>query len=52
MSQYRTIRTTTGRKYRMKMDLDEQAERELFRCVQVLLPFVGTVLLMIVWLSR
>ena len=49
---YRTLKTTMGRKYRIRMTEDEIAERELYRLAVVALPFFGTVLLMAVWLWR
>lgn len=49
---YRTFRTTMGRKYKVRMTDDELAERELFNIVLVLAPFLGTILLMAVWLWR
>ena len=49
---YKTMKTTMGHKYRMRMAEDEVAERDLFRLAVVALPFFGTVLLMAVWLWR
>ena len=52
MSQYRTFKTTLGHKYKVRMSAEEQAEKELYRFVRVVVPYIGTVLLMIVWLMR
>jgi hypothetical protein len=52
MNNYRTVRTTTGRKYRMRIPEDEIHERRLYRAALVCLPFFGTVLLMAVWLTH
>ena len=52
MSQYRTVKTTTGRKYRMPMSEDEVFERDLFNLVRFVLPFIGTIALAAVWLWR
>jgi hypothetical protein len=52
MSRYKVMKTTMGRKYRVRVCEDEVAERALFRAAVVLLPFVGSVLLMAVWLMR
>jgi len=49
---YKTLRTTMGRKYRVRMTEDEIVERDLFRLALFALPFFGTVLLMLVWLWR
>ena len=49
---YRTYKTTMGRKYRMRMCEDEIAERALFHAAVVAMPFLGTVLLLAVWLMR
>ena len=50
--QYKTLKTTMGRKYRVRMTEDEIAERDLFRLALFALPFFGTILLMLVWLWR
>ena len=50
--QYRTFKTTMGRKYRMRVTEDEVAERELFHIALILVPFLSTILLMAVWLWR
>lgn len=52
MSQYRVMKTTMGRKYRMRMADNEVSERELFRLAVVVVPFIGTVLLLAAWLVR
>lgn len=49
---YRTVKTTMGRKFRVPMSEDEIAERSLFRMAITVLPFLGTVLLTVVWLTR
>ena len=52
MSQYKVLKTTMGRKYKVRMTEDEIAERDLYRMAVVTLPFFGTILLMAVWLWR
>lgn len=52
MSEYRTFKTTMGRKYKVRMTDDEIVERDLYRLSVVVLPFIGTVALMAVWLWR
>ena len=49
---YRTFKTTLGRKYKVRMTKDEIAEQELYRLVLVTLPFISSILMMVVWLSR
>ena len=49
---YKTLKTTMGRKYKVRMTEDEVAERDLFRLALFALPFFGTILLMLVWLWR
>ena len=50
--QYKVLKTSMGRKYRVPMTDDEVAERDMFRLVVVALPFFGTILLMAAWLGR
>ena len=52
MSQYKVLKTTMGRRYKVRMTEEEIAERDLYRMAIVALPFFGTVLLMAVWLMR
>ena len=52
MSQYKVLKTTMGRKYKVRMTDDEVMERDLYRMAVVALPFFGTILLMAVWLWR
>lgn len=49
---YRTMKTTMGRKYKVRITEDEVAERIMFRIAIVVLPFVSSVLMMAVWLGR
>lgn len=49
---YKTLKTSMGRKYRVRMTEDEIMERDLYRLALFALPFFGTVLLMLVWLWR
>jgi len=51
VNHYRTIKTTMGRKYRMRIPEDELAERRLFHAALVCLPFFGTIAMMAVWLA-
>ena len=49
---YKTLKTSMGRKYRVRMTEDEIMERDLFLLAVVAMPFFGTILLMAVWLWR
>ena len=51
MKQYKTLKTTMGRKYRVRMSDEEIAERELFHMAITVLPFLTTILFAIVWLK-
>ena len=51
MSQYKVLKTTMGRKYRMRMSEDEIAERDLFRLAVIGLPFLASVLMTILWIK-
>ncbi len=39
MSEYRTFKTTMGRKFRVKMTEQEIYERDLFRMMLIVVPF-------------
>jgi hypothetical protein len=52
MSNYKTLKTTEGRKFRVRMSEDEQAERELYWMVVTCLPFLASVLMGIVFFAR
>lgn len=49
---YKTLRTTMGRKYRVRMSEDEVAERDMFRLAIVVLPFVTSVLFAVIFFTR
>ena len=51
MSQYKVLKTTMGRRYKVRMTEDEIAERDLFRLVVVGLPFLASVLMTILWIK-
>ena len=48
---YKTLKTTMGRKYRVRMSEDEVAERDLFRLAVIGLPFLASVLMTILWIK-
>ena len=51
MSQYKVLKTTMGRRYKVRMSEDEIAERDMFRLVLIGLPFLASVLLTILWIK-
>ena len=51
MSQYKVLKTTMGRKYKVRMTEDEVAERDLFRLAIIGLPFLASVLMTILWIK-
>lgn len=51
MSQYKVLKTTMGRKYKVRMTEDEVAERDLFWLAIVGLPFLASVLMTILWIK-
>ena len=48
---YKTIKTTMGRKYRMRISEDERAERALYNLTIVFLPFVTAALMFFIWVK-
>lgn len=51
MSQYKVLKTTMGRKYKVRMTEDEVAERDLYRLSIVLLPLISSVLMFLIWVK-
>ena len=51
MCQYKVLKTTMGRKYKVRMCEDEVAERDLFRLSIVLLPLISSVLMFLIWVK-
>ena len=52
MDRYKTLKTTMGHKYRVRMAEDEAAERDLYRLTIIALPFVCSVLMSIIFFAR
>lgn len=50
MSQYKVLKTTMGRKYRIRMTDEEQAEKELFNIILVAAPFVTAAAMFFLWI--
>lgn len=51
MSEYRTFKTTMGRKYKVRMTDDEIVERDLYRLAVVALPLISSVLMFLIWVK-
>ena len=51
MSQYRTVKTTMGRKIRVRMSEQEVLDRMIYWAAVTILPFVGSALLFWVWVK-
>ena len=49
--QYKVLKTTMGRKYRVRMSEDELVERELFHMAVIALPFVSAALMFFLWVK-
>ena len=51
MKQYKVLKTTMGRKYRVQMSEEEIEERELFHMAVIALPFVSAALMFFLWVK-
>lgn len=51
MSQYKTVKTTMGRRFRIRMTDDEIAEKELFRIVMIAFPFLASAGMFLLWIK-
>lgn len=51
MSQYKVLKTTMGRRYKVRMCEDEVAERELFHIVLVMLPLITAAGMFFLWVK-
>ena len=51
MSQYKVLKTTMGRRYKVRMTEDEIMERDLFHLAIVGLPLLASVLMTILWIK-
>ncbi len=51
MKRYRTMKTTMGRKYVVRIPEDEAAERLLFGIARVVLPLVCGALAFLLWFT-
>ncbi len=49
---YKTIKTATGKRFKVPMSDEEIEERQLYWLVVTLLPFISSALLFLVWLKR
>ena len=51
MKGYRTVRTTTGHRIRVRMSEEEIAANTLYNIALVVLPFVSSVLMFFLWVK-
>lgn len=51
MSYYRTMKTTTGRRYSVRQAEDEKAERLIYWTTVTGMTFIGTILMMLIWVK-
>ena len=52
MSDYRTFKTTMGRKYRVRMTKDEKDERSAYWMVVTMMTFVSSALMTAIFFTR
>ena len=50
MSQYKTIKTAAGKRIMVKVSQEEAAAAQMYSWALVVLPFVSSVLLCVLWL--
>ena len=48
---YKTIRTTTGRQFRVPMSEDEIVERQMYWLVVTTIPFISSALMFLIWVK-
>lgn len=48
---YKTIRTTTGRRFRVPMSEDEIVERQMYWLVVTMIPFISSALMFLIWVK-
>jgi hypothetical protein len=51
MKGYKTLKTTMGRKYRVRVTSEEAAARWLYNVALVVVPFVSSALMCYVWVK-
>lgn len=51
MSEYKILKTTMGRRFRVRMTEEEIAEKELFRIALVALPFLASAGMFLLWIK-
>jgi hypothetical protein len=52
MKHYKTIKTAMGRTYRVEMTREEVLERRRYWAIVTIAPFLGSIILMAIWLAR
>ena len=51
MNGYKTLKTTMGRRYRVRVTSEEAAARWLYNVALVVVPFVSSALMFYVWVK-
>ena len=51
MKGYKTLKTTMGRRYRVRITSEEAAARWLYNCSLVVLPFISSALMFWIWVK-
>ena len=51
MKGYKTLKTTMGRRYRVRITSEEAAARWLYNVALVVVPFVSSALMFYVWVK-
>ena len=51
MSEYKTIKTSTGHKIRVHMTEEEIAARTMYRIAVTVIPFVSSALMFLLWVK-
>ena len=49
---YQRMMTSSGRRYNVRMAEDETAERILYWAAVTVMPFIGTVGMLMLWVSK
>ena len=48
---YKTVKTASGKRYRVPMSAEEVEERQLYWLAVTLIPFVSSALMFLIWVK-
>ena len=51
MTQYKVLKTTDGRRYKVRMSQEELDARTIYRIALVTLPFISSALMFLIWVK-